>query len=183
MEDGNFRLNTRFLEHGPVTSPPANQKKVTHPAALTRNFAYKNFSLRTIGEFGVFEHEPPILLAWPYNKLFSAPNSNVSICLAFTVHRAHELVFSNTLGLHMLVDGHLRITPETSRPHISGQASPQLSIPRPYFPTSRRSQKCPTSPGCSANCWAALGRPINHVLAQLQHQRKSLESVTETPMI
>ena len=41
MEDGNFRLNTRFLEHSSVASPPANQKKkkITNPAALTPNVA------------------------------------------------------------------------------------------------------------------------------------------------
>ena len=40
VEDGNFRLNTRFLEHSSVASPPANQKqKVTNPAALTPNVA------------------------------------------------------------------------------------------------------------------------------------------------
>ena len=43
VEDGNFRLNTRFLEHSSVASPPANQKrkkkKVTNPAALTPNIA------------------------------------------------------------------------------------------------------------------------------------------------
>ena len=27
VEDGNFRLNTRLLEHSSVASPPANQKK------------------------------------------------------------------------------------------------------------------------------------------------------------
>ena len=27
VEDGNFRLNTRFLEHSSVASPPTNQKK------------------------------------------------------------------------------------------------------------------------------------------------------------
>ena len=40
VEDGNFRLNTRFLEHRSVASPPANQKKVTHPAALTPKVAF-----------------------------------------------------------------------------------------------------------------------------------------------
>ena len=40
VEDGNFRLSERFLEHRPVTSPPTNQKKVRHPAALTTNFAF-----------------------------------------------------------------------------------------------------------------------------------------------
>jgi len=41
VEDGNFRLSPRSLEHCPLTSPPTNQKKVTHPAALTPNFAFK----------------------------------------------------------------------------------------------------------------------------------------------
>ena len=41
VEDGNFRLSTRFLEHLPVTSPPTSQKKVTHPAALTPNLPLK----------------------------------------------------------------------------------------------------------------------------------------------
>ena len=36
----NSRLNTRFLEHSSVASPPTNQKKVTHPAALTPNFTF-----------------------------------------------------------------------------------------------------------------------------------------------
>ena len=40
VEDGNLRLNSRFLEHCSVTSPPTNQKKVTYPAALTPNFAF-----------------------------------------------------------------------------------------------------------------------------------------------
>ena len=48
VEDSNFRLSSRFLEHHPVTSPPTNQKKVTHSTALTPNFAYKNFSPKTI---------------------------------------------------------------------------------------------------------------------------------------
>ena len=42
VEEGNFWLSARFREHRPVTSPPTNQKKVTHPAALTPNSAYEN---------------------------------------------------------------------------------------------------------------------------------------------
>ena len=41
-EDGTFRLSTRYLEHCPVTLPLANQRKATHPAGLTPNFAYNN---------------------------------------------------------------------------------------------------------------------------------------------
>ena len=39
VEDGNVRLNTRFLEHRSVASPVTNQKKVTHPEALIPNVA------------------------------------------------------------------------------------------------------------------------------------------------
>ena len=73
MEDGNFRLSTRYLEYHPVTLPPTNQNKVTHTAALTLNFSYKNFSLKTIREFGVSQHESPILLVWHSNKHLSPP--------------------------------------------------------------------------------------------------------------
>ena len=89
VEDGNLRLSTstwtpdwlkpkgwwlRFLEHHPVTSPPTNQRKITHSADLPSNFAYKNSSPKTTGEFRPFEHEPPIFLAQPCNEPFSVPN-------------------------------------------------------------------------------------------------------------
>ena len=83
VEDGNFRLSTRFLGHCPVTSPPTKQKEVTHLEALTPNLAFKNCSPKTTWDYGGFEHAPsPILLAWPCNKPFSAPNFNVAVCLA-----------------------------------------------------------------------------------------------------
>ena len=82
VKDGNFRLSTRFLEHCSVTSPPTNQKKVTHPAAFTPNYAYKKIPPKTIRECGISEHKPPILLAWPFNKPFSTQNFDVSVCLA-----------------------------------------------------------------------------------------------------
>lgn len=68
-EDGIFRLSTRVLEHPPVTSPPTNLKKVTHPASLTQNFAHKNSSLKTIQDFVSSEQEPLILLVWPCKNL------------------------------------------------------------------------------------------------------------------
>ena len=33
VEDGNFRLSSRFLPYLPVTPPPTHQKKVMHPKA------------------------------------------------------------------------------------------------------------------------------------------------------
>ena len=68
VEDGNFRMSARFLEHHPVTSPPTNQKKLT-TCSLHPKFDFKTVSPKTIREFGVFEHESPVLLAWPCNKL------------------------------------------------------------------------------------------------------------------
>ena len=82
VEDGNFQFSTSFLEHRPVTSPSANEKKFTHPAALIPNFAYKIFCLKTIWEFGVSGYRSPVLFAWPHSKLFSALNCNIQICLA-----------------------------------------------------------------------------------------------------
>jgi len=40
VEDDNFRLNTRFLEHSSVASPPTNKEKVTNLAALLLNVAF-----------------------------------------------------------------------------------------------------------------------------------------------
>ena len=37
----NFRLSTRFSEHGPVSSPPTSQKEVMHPEALTKMLPIK----------------------------------------------------------------------------------------------------------------------------------------------
>ena len=35
VEDSNFRLNKKFLEHSSVASPPTNPKKVTNPVTIT----------------------------------------------------------------------------------------------------------------------------------------------------
>jgi len=82
LDEPTFRLSTRFPEHHSTASLPTNQKKVTHPEALTLNVAYKNSSPNTTREFGSFEQGPPILLACPCKKPFSAPNSDFSVCLA-----------------------------------------------------------------------------------------------------
>ena len=48
------------------------------------------------GSLGFGGPKAPILLAWPCNKHFSAPNSDISILSGLTVHRAHKLAFGNT---------------------------------------------------------------------------------------
>ena len=70
VDDSNFRQSTIFPEPHPVTSPPTNQKKVTHPAALIPNFAYKNFSLKAMEISGFSEHE----------QLFSLLGPVISLC-------------------------------------------------------------------------------------------------------
>ena len=61
MEDGNFRLSTRFLEHHPITSPPATQKEVTYSIVLTPNFAFKNSSWKPLGSFSSFQFSHSVL--------------------------------------------------------------------------------------------------------------------------
>ena len=70
------RLETegRFLEHHSVTSPPANQRKVTHPADGSLNFAYKTLPPKPSGNFGSFEHELPHCPCLALTIPFSAPN-------------------------------------------------------------------------------------------------------------
>ena len=49
------------------------------------------------GKFGAFGgHEPPALLAWPYHKASSAPNSNILVLFGLTVHQAQKLAFINS---------------------------------------------------------------------------------------
>lgn len=66
-----------FLDHHAVISPPTNWKKVLPPTALTPNFAHKHPSLKTSGDFGFFEQEPPVVLGWPCNTSFSFPHTDV----------------------------------------------------------------------------------------------------------
>ena len=73
----------RLFTTEPLGKPICNQqKKTTHPAALTPNFAYKNVSLETIWEFMSFEHELHVFHVWRCNKSLSTPKSNLSICFA-----------------------------------------------------------------------------------------------------
>ena len=96
VEDGNFMLSTRFLEHRPVTSPPTNQKKATHPAAQTSNFAYKDFSPRTIREFGFLSMSCPFSFLSPA-IIFLCSKLQCFGLLGLSGRGAHKPVFSNNL--------------------------------------------------------------------------------------
>ena len=97
VEEGNISLSTSmwtlewleskgwwlgFLEHNPATPPSINQGKVTHPAALPTDFAYKNSPQKLSGSLSFWAPatcSPCLGLAI---KPFSAPNSRVSVYLA-----------------------------------------------------------------------------------------------------
>ena len=79
----------------PLISPPNNQKKVTHSATLTPNFTYKTSPPNHEG-VQVFWTRATGLLSWPSNKVFSAPNANVSGCL-YSLCIRHMNLCSGTL--------------------------------------------------------------------------------------
>ena len=68
VEDGDFSLSIRSLEHWPVTSPPTNQKKVTGPSAFALNSIYKNFFTK------------------PYENLGSLSRSHLFSLLGLTIN-------------------------------------------------------------------------------------------------
>ena len=74
VEDGTYMLRprlagTRRLMIKIPGTPPCHlttsQSEESHtPAALAPNVTFKNASLKTLREFGSFEHKLPIHLAW-----------------------------------------------------------------------------------------------------------------------
>ena len=72
----------RFLEYHSPTTPPTNQKKGTHLATLTPNFALKNSYLKTIRKFGLLSMSCPFCLLGPCHKPFSTPHSIILVYLA-----------------------------------------------------------------------------------------------------
>ena len=62
VKDGNFRLSTRSLKDCPVILPISRKKLYTLELS-PQILPIKNFSPRTIGEFGVSGYELPVLLA------------------------------------------------------------------------------------------------------------------------
>ena len=92
VKDGNFRLITRSLL--PHCQPIGRTSWTLQPSPQI--LPIKNVSLKTIKEFGSFEHEPPILLEWLFNKPFCAPNSDLWVCLASLYVGHIELEFNNS---------------------------------------------------------------------------------------
>lgn len=62
------------------------------------DLARKSALLNLFGEFGNLGAWAAYLLAWPHNKPFSAPQSNISVCLA-SVWVKHMNLFEVTLSV------------------------------------------------------------------------------------
>ena len=70
-------------------SPPTDQtivhELITYPVTLLPCLAFKNVLLKAFRESGVWGLWATCLFAWPCNKPFSAPNTDVLVCLACTL--------------------------------------------------------------------------------------------------
>ena len=62
------------------------------------HLAFKSALLKPFEEFGTFWARDTHLLAWIYDEPFSAPNSDISVCLASLCIGAHKLMFGNSLA-------------------------------------------------------------------------------------
>ena len=71
----------------------SRQRKVTPLVILTLDFSYKNLPPKTIGDFGVFEREPLVVLAQSCDKTFSASNSDILVCLASLFIRCTNVIW------------------------------------------------------------------------------------------
>ena len=105
VEDGNFQAEHRIPETPPC-SLPTNQSDRTKSHTLQPSpqiLPIETSPPSTIGEFRVSEHEPPVLLARPCSKPFSAPDSDVSVFLASLCIRHMNLRSATcTLRTHLL---------------------------------------------------------------------------------
>ena len=72
---------------------PDTKKSATTNHIPSPHLAFKSVS----GSSEFLGHEPPVLLARPCSKTFSAPNSNVSVCLA-SLCIGHKNLCLVTLG-------------------------------------------------------------------------------------
>ena len=57
------------------------------------HYSYKRALPKALGEFCVFKAWTTHLLAWPYNELFSVPDSNVLVLFGLILCWVHEFAF------------------------------------------------------------------------------------------
>ena len=94
VEDGDFRLNTRFLDHHPVTSPPTNQKKVTTLQPSPQILPIKTSPRKPSESSGYLSTSHLFTLLGPAINLFLL--QTLTFWFGLTEHGAHKLAFGNT---------------------------------------------------------------------------------------
>ena len=158
-EDGNFRLSTRFLKLHLFTSPLTKQKKATHPAALTPNFAIKTFPQKLLGSSGFLSVSCPFSLlgsainlsrlqspmfwfvwphcasgtrTWIWQHWFSLQTHSMACvpCFGFSVTlNSYSCRLCTWLTLALMVAGMGLVCPQVSR-----LCSHSLSLHLPFLP-------------------------------------------------
>ena len=66
----------------PWTQPVTSYQPIRGGSHILQSLPPLEFCLKNHPGFRSFEHELPILLAWPCNKLFSPSDSSILVCLA-----------------------------------------------------------------------------------------------------
>ena len=102
IEDGNFRLSTRFLQHHSVTWSPTDQKKVTHLQPSAQIFPTKTFPWKPSESSGFFEQEHLFSSLGPVinfsgSKLWYFGLSGLTVCWV------QELLIDNTIKGKLLL--------------------------------------------------------------------------------
>ena len=69
--------------------------RLQEPFTWLTHLAFKNALLNPLGSLDFAGQEPSILLAWPCNKLFSAPSSNVLVCFVSLCIRCMNLCWTS----------------------------------------------------------------------------------------
>ena len=77
-----LRIDNVNLCDTAMTSP--SDELIIYSAMPLPHLVFKNTLLKPF-EFEVWGHKPPVLLIWPCNKPFSAPNSDGSVCFGLVV--------------------------------------------------------------------------------------------------
>ena len=91
VEDLRFLFPVQAEREIPVSSPPTNQKRVTHPATLTPNFTFKKLAPKASGSSG--------LLSMNHLFFLLGPAINLSLLQTLTFQSAWPHCVSGILNL------------------------------------------------------------------------------------
>ena len=140
------------------TKDSNTKKHLQQPTVPLPYSAFKNALLKTFSEFG--GHEPLVLLAWPCNTSFSAPNSNISVCLASLCVRhtnLHSLTYLSFEQAHFLLHAKNSSLRRKMLPNLSFSSAP---FPRVYAKLELF-QHCFLAPGLGKASFLPFKSPID----------------------